>query len=103
MPYRIHTNGVIECDTADECRALMRHSDATPKAAAVETSENGTVRRRRRKRRRRSSGPSVPTFRKRSADANKAVSKSWADAKKLAEKEGISVKEARSKLAKGKG
>jgi len=67
----------------------MRHSNATSKAA--EETAASPVRRKRRKRRRRSAG------------ANKAVSKSWADSKKLAEKEGISVKEARSKLAKGKG
>lgn len=66
MPYRVDG---IECDTADEARALI----SKPKAA-----------------------------RKVSTSAGKGIAKSWAAARALAKKEGISVAEARSKLAKAK-
>lgn len=67
MPYRIK-NGVIECDTVAEVKALMGTG-------------NGATRRRTR--------------------AQKAaVSESWKKAKALAKKEGITVFQARSKLAK---
>jgi len=82
MPYRIH-DGMIECDTADEARALVGSPTSAKRAKTAKTG----------RRRRRS----------RSRAANSAVKQAWAAAKKLAKKEGMSVMDARSKLAKAKG
>jgi hypothetical protein len=76
MPYRIK-DGEIECDTPEEVRALV----------GAKTSSNG-----------RGDGRAI----KRSSAAKAAVSQSWKKAKALAKKEGITVFEARSKLAKAK-
>lgn len=74
MPYRIK-DGQIECDTPQEVHALM---SAKPAA-------NGDGRQR-----------------KRTRAQKAAVSESWKKAKALAKKEGITVPEARSKIAKAK-
>ena len=72
MPYRIK-DGQIECDTPQEVHALMN------------TTTNGDGRTRRRTRAQKA-----------------AVAESWKKAKALAKKEGITVFEARSKIAKAK-
>lgn len=73
MPYRLNTSGQIECDTAVEALALM---GTTPAAASSQkVGKKG-----------------------RKTGAGAAISKSWADARALATAEGITVKEARSKL-----
>jgi uncharacterized Zn finger protein (UPF0148 family) len=74
MPYRIK-DGEIECDTPEEVRALV----------GAKTSSNGRTNGRKPKR-----------------QNSAAVSDSWKKAKALAKKEGLTVFEARSKLAKAK-
>jgi hypothetical protein len=71
MPYRLNASGQIECDTAVEALALMGTTPATGKKAGKKGRKTG---------------------------AGEAISKSWADARVLAAAEGITVKEARSRL-----
>jgi hypothetical protein len=78
MAYRIIHEGVtIECDTADELKAVVSLGK-----------RNGSPTKARRKRR--------------SSVSSSWIKKSWRAARALAKREGITVTEARSKLAKKK-
>lgn len=75
MPYRIHQNGIIECDTVEEVKELARL---------------GIV----------GNGEPAPPKRQSRGRQSSAIKESWDKARKLAAKEGISVTEARSRLKK---
>lgn len=74
MPYRLNAAGQIECDTAEEAIALVGTSSPN-KATGKKSGKKGTK-----------------------SGVGEAIAKSWAEARKLAHAEGITVKEARSKL-----
>lgn len=80
MPYRVSMadGSTVECDTVEEVRALSGNVSSGGRIAATAT----------------------PARRK--GGKNPAVKQLWADAKKLAKKEGITVVQARSKLAKAR-
>lgn len=73
MPYRVDKSGLVECDTIDELRAL----------AQLGLFNNGQP---------------VKARPARSSKQAEGIKQSWEKARKLASKEGISVKEARSRL-----
>lgn len=79
MPYRVDKNGLIECDTIDELKELARLGLLSNGHAA-------------------SSRPPRSSKSSKSSKQAKGIKQSWENARRLAEEQGISVKEARSRL-----
>lgn len=76
MPYRV---GQIECDTVEEAKALVSAGSVGGNRVKA-----------------------AKTTRKVSKSQRDGIAQSWRAARALAKKEGISIAEARSKLAKAK-
>lgn len=81
MAYKVLPDGSIETDSLEEAIALSQYMRTGGTVAAVR--------------------PVVASAKRTPAKAA-GVQKSWDEARKLAKKEGISVQEARAKLAKAK-
>lgn len=98
MAYRLLANGAIECDTVEEIRALAAAGSkpARREPADAEVAAPKRKRRRRRNKKAKLAG-NDPAPRK-----NPKLSAAWDAARKLAKREGISVTDARQKLAAAK-